>query len=316
MTAIARTRLHRSTSRAAGKAPSPTVTDTTDTSAPSCASDNPHSACSCGNVATTTCRSAKSRIISANAAVNTTRVPGTSTWPAVYPRGPRSTVPMATPRYLPAGCRVNRDTTASARVLCPTPPPVTRRPTVDSESLRSPRRCGRDGCEELRYVRINISVYVMHPTGLRRVVAVTTAPANRSDFRASQPRAQLAVHHLVRRRPRRRRDRHPEDPTALSASELLRRTIRSGRQNRTHRPRPDLRCNLRTVLAQYSTHYNGRRPHRALRLVPPRPDHPAPDPDHQRIRRRPVLGGLINEYERAALKPQVNAYTEFWNPTG
>ena len=57
---------------------------------------------------------------------------------------------------------------------------------------------------------------------------------------------------------------------------------------------------LRTVLAQYSAHYNGRRPHRALQLLPPRPDHPAPDLDHQRIRRRPVLGGLINEYERAA----------------
>jgi transposase InsO family protein len=56
---------------------------------------------------------------------------------------------------------------------------------------------------------------------------------------------------------------------------------------------------LRTVLARYSTHYNGRRPHRALRLQPPRADHPAPDLD-QRIRRRPVLGGLINEYERAA----------------
>jgi len=57
---------------------------------------------------------------------------------------------------------------------------------------------------------------------------------------------------------------------------------------------------LRTVLAQYSAHYNGRRPHRALRLQPPRPDHPVPDLDRQRIRRRPVLGGLINEYERAA----------------
>jgi putative transposase len=57
---------------------------------------------------------------------------------------------------------------------------------------------------------------------------------------------------------------------------------------------------LRRVLAQYSTHYNGRRPHRALRLRPPRPEHPAPDLDRQRIRRRPVLGGLINEYERAA----------------
>jgi hypothetical protein len=57
---------------------------------------------------------------------------------------------------------------------------------------------------------------------------------------------------------------------------------------------------LRTVLAQYGAHYNRRRPHRALRLHPPRPDHPAPDLDHQRIRRRPVLGGLINEYEHAA----------------
>ena len=57
---------------------------------------------------------------------------------------------------------------------------------------------------------------------------------------------------------------------------------------------------LRTVLARYSTHYNGRRPHRALRLLPPRPDHPGPDLDHRRIRRRPILGGLINEYERAA----------------
>jgi putative transposase len=31
---------------------------------------------------------------------------------------------------------------------------------------------------------------------------------------------------------------------------------------------------LRTVLAQYVTHYNARRPHRALQLRPPRPDHP------------------------------------------
>jgi putative transposase len=48
---------------------------------------------------------------------------------------------------------------------------------------------------------------------------------------------------------------------------------------------------LRTVLARYSAHYNGRRPHRALSLLPPRPDHAAPDPARQRIRRRPILGG-------------------------
>jgi putative transposase len=57
---------------------------------------------------------------------------------------------------------------------------------------------------------------------------------------------------------------------------------------------------LRTALARYGAHYNGRRPHRALQLQPPRPDLLAPDLDCRRIRRRPVLGGLINEYERAA----------------
>jgi putative transposase len=57
---------------------------------------------------------------------------------------------------------------------------------------------------------------------------------------------------------------------------------------------------LRTVLAQYGAHYNGQRPHRALELRPPHPDHPTPDLDRQRIRRRRVLGGLISEYERAA----------------
>jgi putative transposase len=30
---------------------------------------------------------------------------------------------------------------------------------------------------------------------------------------------------------------------------------------------------LRTVLAEYETHYNGRRPHRSRQLRPPRPDH-------------------------------------------
>ena len=52
---------------------------------------------------------------------------------------------------------------------------------------------------------------------------------------------------------------------------------------------------LRTVLAQFGAHYNGRRPHRALQLQPPRPDLPAPGLDYRRIRRRPVLGGLICE---------------------
>jgi putative transposase len=57
---------------------------------------------------------------------------------------------------------------------------------------------------------------------------------------------------------------------------------------------------LRTILARYESHYNGRRPHRSRHLRPPRPDHPVADLSKERIQRRPVLGGLINEYERSA----------------
>jgi hypothetical protein len=57
---------------------------------------------------------------------------------------------------------------------------------------------------------------------------------------------------------------------------------------------------LRRVLATHAAHYNTQRPHRALQLRPPRPPSPAPEPIYGRVRRRPVLGGLINKYETAA----------------
>ena len=57
---------------------------------------------------------------------------------------------------------------------------------------------------------------------------------------------------------------------------------------------------LRRVLADYAAHHNGPRPHRSRQLQPPRPDHPVADLSQERIQRRTVLGGLINEYERAA----------------
>jgi hypothetical protein len=72
------------------------------------------------------------------------------------------------------------------------------------------------------------------------------------------------------------------------------------------RKRRELLCllfgerHLRVVMAEYEAHYNGRRPHRSRQLHPPRPDHRAADLSQERIRRQPVLGGLINEYERAA----------------
>jgi putative transposase len=45
---------------------------------------------------------------------------------------------------------------------------------------------------------------------------------------------------------------------------------------------------------------NSQRPHRALQLRPPRPVARVPEPVYGQIRRRPVLGGLINLYEPAA----------------
>jgi putative transposase len=56
----------------------------------------------------------------------------------------------------------------------------------------------------------------------------------------------------------------------------------------------------RLVLAEYEAHDNGRRPHRSRQLRPPRPDFPVAGLSQKRIKRRPVLGGLLNGYHRAA----------------
>ena len=47
---------------------------------------------------------------------------------------------------------------------------------------------------------------------------------------------------------------------------------------------------LRTILAEYEAHYNGRRPHRSRHLRPPRPDHPVADLSRKRIQRQPLRG--------------------------
>jgi transposase InsO family protein len=63
-------------------------------------------------------------------------------------------------------------------------------------------------------------------------------------------------------------------------------------------------AHLRAVLAEYQEHYNTARPHQGIdQRVPdpgPTPRVTATDPGTCRIRRKPVLSGLINEYERAA----------------
>ena len=62
---------------------------------------------------------------------------------------------------------------------------------------------------------------------------------------------------------------------------------------------------LRTVLAEYQVHYNTARPHQGIAQRVPDGEHDCgrfvvADLDRGRIHRKPVLGGLINEYSRAA----------------
>ena len=60
------------------------------------------------------------------------------------------------------------------------------------------------------------------------------------------------------------------------------------------------RRHLDHVLRAYSEHYNRQRPHRALALAAPVADKGNPAPvDPRQVRRRDVLGGLINEYHQA-----------------
>jgi transposase InsO family protein len=62
---------------------------------------------------------------------------------------------------------------------------------------------------------------------------------------------------------------------------------------------------LRAVLAEYQAHYNTARPHQGIAQHVPDGEPDAPRAtvtsiDTRQIRRKPVLGGLINEYTHAA----------------
>ena len=62
---------------------------------------------------------------------------------------------------------------------------------------------------------------------------------------------------------------------------------------------------LRAVLTEYQVHYNTARPHQGIAQHVPDGKHDGDhltvaDLDRERILRKPVLGGLINEYSRAA----------------
>ena len=64
-------------------------------------------------------------------------------------------------------------------------------------------------------------------------------------------------------------------------------------------------AHLRTILAEYQVHYNTARPHQGIAQRAPDGEYEGgpltvADLERGRIYRKPVLGGLINEYSRAA----------------
>jgi putative transposase len=89
----------------------------------------------------------------------------------------------------------------------------------------------------------------------------------------------------------------PQAPLANAHAE---RWVGTARRECTDRLLIAGRRHLTVVLDEYVGHYNRHRPHQSLNQQPPHPGRAAPASSGWKVRRGPVLGGLINEYDRAA----------------
>jgi putative transposase len=90
-------------------------------------------------------------------------------------------------------------------------------------------------------------------------------------------------------------------PQAPRANAIAERWVGTVRRECTDRMLIASERHLRVVLDAYVHHYNDHRPHRTLGMQPPNPPRAhAGNLDAGRVERRPILGGLINEYAQAA----------------
>jgi putative transposase len=89
-------------------------------------------------------------------------------------------------------------------------------------------------------------------------------------------------------------------PRCSQANGYAERFVRTVRAELTDRLLIFGQQHLRRTLAEYVSHYNRQRPHRGRGLRPPSPLQLAPTDPTSAVVRHPILGGLINEYHRAA----------------